>query len=327
MAYSNEILTLARARLAQQKEDRESQLRSRLLEAYRQLPRLQSIDMQLQKNMAYALQAAFAQDSDPAQVMNEARQKNQLLQTERETLVKDAFPEGWLDETPVCSRCGGSGYLGSRMCLCLERLCREEQHKALQKLNLGDQHFGSFRLDYYSSQYDPKIGASHRTLMERNLENCRRYAAGFGIGAGNLLFVGGTGLGKTFLATAVAKAVSEKGFSVAYEGAISLFNKLERAKFSPTEENRREAEALVSADLLVIDDLGTEMAGAFVTSALYGLLEDRLRLGKSMVITTNLTVEEFARRYSAQIASRLYGEFTRLTFVGTDIRILKSQNI
>ncbi len=325
MAYDHEIIRRARARLAQQVSDRESRLQTRLLEAYRQLPRLQTIDMQLQKNMATALQTAFLQGNDPAAIMDAARQQNQALQAEREELVRDAFPAGWLDETAVCDRCGGSGYLGSTMCQCLSRLCQEEQRKELDKLNLGDHHFDSFRLDYYPMSYDSRIGASPRTIMERNLENCRRYARGFSLGAGNLLFVGGTGLGKTFLATAIAKAVSDKGFSVAYEGAIPLFNKLEKAKFTPSEENRRDADALTNADLLVIDDLGTEMAGAFVTSALYGLLEERLRLGKSMVITTNLTMDECARRYAPQIASRLYGEFTRLTFLGSDIRILKSQ--
>lgn len=325
MNYPSEILTRARAKLAQQKADRESQIQSRLRDAYRQVPRLQIIDQELQSNMAVALQEAFSQDSDPAQVMAEARVKNKLLEQERQALVQAAFPAGWLDETPVCEVCGGSGYLGSSMCSCLKELCRQEQLQELRKRNLADQRFENFRLDYYSEGYDPKIGASPRAVMEKTLNRCRNYAAMFAPGIGNLLFVGGTGLGKTFLATAIAASVMEKGCIVAYEGSISLFNKLERAKFTPTEENRQEAEALTRADLLVIDDLGTEMAGAFVTSALYGLLEERLRQGKSMVITTNLTVEEFAKRYSPQIASRLYGEFSRLTFVGTDIRIRKSQ--
>ncbi len=325
MEYPSEILTRARAKLARQKADRESQIQSRLQDAYRKVPRLQSIDQELQRNMASALQEAFSQGGDPAGVMEQARQKNRALQQERRELVLGAFPSGWLDETPVCERCGGSGYLGSTMCGCLEELCRQEQRRELEKRNLADQRFDRFRLDYYPGEYDPKIAASPRAVMEKTLDRCRRYAAGFAPGAGNLLFVGGTGLGKTFLATAIAASVMEKGCNVAYEGAISLFNKLERARFTPTEENRQEAEELTRADLLVIDDLGTEMAGAFVTSALYGLLEERLRQGKSMVITTNLTVEEFAKRYSPQIASRLYGEFSRLTFVGTDIRIRKSQ--
>ncbi|MBQ4600924.1 MAG: ATP-binding protein [Oscillospiraceae bacterium] len=326
MAYNFEIVSLARAKLAQQKLEREEQLRVRLLDAYRQTPRLQQIDMELQKNMAYALQEAFTQGSDPVAVMEQARQKNQVLQQERDALAAQVYPAGWLDESPICSRCGGSGYIGSTMCICLESLCRQEQQKKLEAMNLGDHHFGSFRLDYYPTQYNASLGFSPRSIMEKTLNHCREFAAAFTQGAGNLLFVGGTGLGKTFLATAVAKAVSAQGCSVSYEGAISLFSKLERARFSPGEDSRREVEDLTNADLLIIDDLGTELPGAFVTSSLYGLLEERLRLGKSMIVTTNLTYDELAKRYTPRVASRLYGDFALLSFVGSDIRMLRSQN-
>jgi DNA replication protein DnaC len=137
--------------------------------------------------------------------------------------------------------------------------------------------------------------------------------------------VGNTGLGKTHLALAVGKAVGEQGYTVCYESAISLFAKLEKAKFVPTEESRREAEKLENCDLLIIDDLGTEMPGQFVNAALYGLLNQRLMLRKPMIITTNINIEDAAKRYTGQIASRLYGEFIRLSFLGTDIRILKNK--
>ena len=103
-----------------------------------------------------------------------------------------------------------------------------------------------------------------------------------------------------------------------------MFDKLQKARFTPNEETLAQAERLEKCDLLIIDDLGTEMPGQFVTAALYGLLNQRLLSGKPMVITTNLTVDETSNRYSPQIASRLYGEFKRLTFLGTDIRVLKN---
>jgi DNA replication protein DnaC len=119
--------------------------------------------------------------------------------------------------------------------------------------------------------------------------------------------------------------VGEQGYSVCYETAAGLFGKLEKAKFAPSEETIREAEKLENCDLLIIDDLGTELSGQFVTAALYGLLNTRLLAKRPMIITTNLNVDEAAGRYSGQIASRLYGEFKRLAFVGSDIRILKSR--
>jgi DNA replication protein DnaC len=119
--------------------------------------------------------------------------------------------------------------------------------------------------------------------------------------------------------------VADRGYSVAYETASHLFTKLEQARFNPNEENRREADKLLACDLLILDDLGTELPGQFVTAALYSLMNDRILAGKPMVISTNLNVDEAARRYSPQIASRLHGNFTRLTFVGEDIRVLKNR--
>ena len=144
-------------------------------------------------------------------------------------------------------------------------------------------------------------------------------------GSGNLLLNGGTGLGKTHLALAIGKAVGEMGYSVCYETAVSLFAKLEQDKFASSEETRRATEKLETCDLLIVDDLGTEMTGQFTTSALYGLLNARLMSRKAMVITTNLNVEDASKRYSPQIASRLYGDFVRLTFVGSDIRVLRNR--
>jgi DNA replication protein DnaC len=132
-------------------------------------------------------------------------------------------------------------------------------------------------------------------------------------------------LGKTFLAACVARAVADRGYSVDYETATHLFAKLEQAKFNPTEDSRREAAKLTDCDFLIIDDLGTEMPGQFVTAALYSLLNDRILSGKPMLITTNLNDTEMSRRYSPQIASRIYGGFTGKTFVGEDIRVLKNR--
>jgi DNA replication protein DnaC len=213
------------------------------------------------------------------------------------------------------------------MCECLRELCRQEQKKEISILAGGKESFSQFRLEYYSDRIDPKYGASPRIIMEHNFKACRTYALTFSQNAGNLLFVGGTGLGKTFLSACVARAVADRGYSVMYETAGHLFSKLEQAKFNPTEETRREADKLMACDLLIIDDLGTEMPGQFVTAALYSLLNDRLRAGMPMVISTNLNVDELGRRYSPQIASRLHGDFQRLTFVGEDIRVLKNRGL
>ena len=325
MAYSAEVMQRARARLAQAKEDRESENRQHLQEAYQQVPRLREIDMELRRSMAMAAQAVFVSGGDAKKAMEQVRLQNLFLQEERAALAAEYFEEGFLDDSPICDRCGGSGYIGASMCECLTELCRQEQKKELSLLSGGKENFSQFKLEYYSDLIDPKYGASPRMIMERNFRTCRSYAMTFSQHSGNLLFVGGTGLGKTFLSACIAKTVTDRGYSVVYETAGRLFAKLERAKFSGDEEARKEAEKYNQCDLLIVDDLGTEMPGQFVTAALYNLVNDRLLENKPMVISTNLNVDETARRYSPQIASRLHGGFNRLTFVGEDIRVLKSK--
>lgn len=327
MAYSAEVVKRARARLAQAKEDRESENRQHLAVAYARVPRIQEIDIQLRRTMAQAAQAAFLQGGDGRELLEKARLENLELQQERAILAMENFEEGYLDDSPICDKCGGSGYIGSNMCECLTELCRQEQKKEVSVLSGSREAFNQFRLDYYPDRIDPKYGASPRTIMERNLKICRTYALTFAPSAGNLLFVGGTGLGKTFLSACIARAVADRGYSVVYESAGHLFGKLEQAKFSPSEETRREAARFTDCDLLILDDLGTEMPGQFVTAAFYTLLNDRILAGKPMVISTNLNIDEAARRYSPQIASRLQGSFQGLTFVGEDIRILKNRGL
>ena len=327
MAYSAEVLQRARARLADAREARESENRQHLQVAYERVPRLKEIDLLMRRTMTKAVQAAFSKGGDARVLMEEAKRENLALQEERTWLIESNFDEGYLDDSPICAHCGGHGYVGSSMCECLTELCRQEQKKELSLLSSGKENFSQFKLEYYSEAYDSRYGASPRQVMELNFRNCRSYATTFTPNSGNLLFTGGTGLGKTFLAACIARTVADRGYSVMYETAAGLFSKLERAKFGGTEEDRREAEKYSLCDLLIIDDLGTEMAGQFVTAALYSLMNDRLLEGKAMVITTNLNVEEASRRYSPQIASRLYGSFTRLTFVGDDIRVMKNRGM
>jgi DNA replication protein DnaC len=164
-----------------------------------------------------------------------------------------------------------------------------------------------------------------RAVMEKTFQICRRYAMEFTERSENLLFSGGTGLGKTFLSACIARTVADRGYSVCYETASHLFSKLERAKFSGDEDARRETEKYTACDLLIVDDLGTEMGGQFTTSALYSLVNDRILDGKATIISTNLNSEDLEKRYSAAIASRLRGNYRRIAFMGEDIRLKKNR--
>ena len=325
MGYSIEVVRRARERLAQARSERERENREHLRLAYEQQPRLQEIDRQLRMTMAKAAMAAFA-GGDAERLMAEAKQQNQSLQRERRQIVEGCFEEGFLDETPICTVCSGTGYVGSTMCDCLAELCRQEQKKELTFLSAGRESFDQFRLDYYSDKPTP-AGYVPRVIMEKTYQTCRRYAFGFHEKAGNLLFSGNTGLGKTFLSACIARTVADQGYSVVYESAGKLFQTLEKARFEANDENRRAAAKYAECDLLIVDDLGTELPGQFVTAALYSLINDRLLTGKPTIISTNLNSDEIARRYNPQIASRLRGSYKRVAFVGDDIRLLKNRGV
>ena len=325
MGYSIEVVRRARERLAQAKADRERENREHLRMAYEQQPRLREIDRRLRVTMAQAAMAAFAGGEAVAR-MEEAKQQNLSLQREREMIVRTSFEEGFLDETPICPVCSGTGYVGSTMCDCLAELCRQEQKKELTFLGAGRESFDQFRLDYYSDK-PPPAGFVPRAVMEKTYQTCRRYAFGFHNKAGNLLFSGNTGLGKTFLSACIARAVADQGYSVVYESAGKLFQTLEKARFEANDENRRAAAKYAECDLLIVDDLGTELPGQFVTAALYSLINDRLLENKPTIISTNLSEEELVRRYNPQIASRLRGSYKRVAFVGDDIRLLKNRGV
>ena len=161
-------------------------------------------------------------------------------------------------------------------------------------------------------------------MAEKNFRECKHYAVFFSDKSDNLLLSGNPGLGKTFLSACIARTVADRGYSVAYETAGHLFTKMERAKFMNDEQARQDTESFTRCDLLILDDLGTEMPGQFTNVALYGIINDRLLLGKPTIISTNLTTDDIAKRYTPQIASRLRGSFKRVPFIGEDIRLMKN---
>lgn len=326
MAYSGEVLRRARERLAQARSERESENQEHLRQAYRQVPRLAEIDRALRLTMAKAAQSVFQSGGDAQEAFDRVRKENQALQRERQWLVEDNFEEGFLDDAPICALCGGSGYVGSQMCECLRELCRQEQRKELTVLTgAASETFSSFRLDYYDDQFDGNLGASPRAVMALTLQTCKRYAQSFTRKSANLLMSGNPGLGKTFLSVCIARAVADGGYSVVYETAVHLFSALEEAKFSGNEEARHRAEKYTACDLLIIDDLGSEMVTPFIQSALYTVINDRLLGGMPAVVSTNLQPKELSTRYGPAIASRLQGSYRQVAFVGQDIRLRKAK--
>ena len=321
MAYSEAVLHRARERLLQEKNLYEAETAARRTQVLQDYPRLREIDQALRQSVAGAVAAAFRKGEDTTAAIAALKEKNLALQREREWILASAeLDESVLDPPPFCPHCGGSGYVGSSMCECLRELCRQEQKKELSSLLGGKESFDGFRLDLYPTEPDPNLGVSPRQLMERTFRRCRRYAREFGAGAPSLLFTGGPGLGKTFLSACIARAVADNGFSVVYDTAGKLFSDFEAVKFGGNQQDL--TRKYLQCDLLIIDDLGTEMTTQFTQSVLYRVLNDRLLENRPVIVSTNLSDQALRQRYSAPIASRLLGAFEVCLFLGQDIRQL-----
>ena len=330
MSYDANVLRRATQRLEEERRARSDRAARLRQEAYEKEPRLAQLDKKLQGTMSQLMAAALRRGESTAQAIRAIRAQNQEIQRERAVLLGAiGLPEDALDDKPACPLCGDTGWRGAQMCQCLKKLCTQEQIRELSKLlDLGEQSFDSFRLDYYSQTPCPGRGASPRENMELVYEVCLNYAQKFGrFYFKNLFLSGAPGLGKTFLSACIARVVSEDGFSVVYDTAGHIFSQFEAAKFrrDDVDEPDESVERCMACDLLILDDLGTEMTTAFVQSALYQLLNGRLLAGKSTIISTNLDPDQIGRRYSAQIMSRLEGEFELLPFIGQDIRLLKRE--
>ena len=326
MAYDGRIMRRALQRFEEDRAARQESFARRREQVFARRPRLRQIEQELGQTMSRIISGALRRGTDPRPAIETLRDENLSLQQEkREILEELGLPEDYLEEKPACSLCGDTGYRGGEVCLCLRRYYAREQQKELSRmLDLGSQSFDTFSLEWYSDRARDG-GVSPQENMKAVYDVCAEYAYQFGKKPGNLLLFGAPGLGKTHLSAAIAREVSGKGYSVVYDTASHVFEQFETQKFSreEDEETSADVERVLQCDLLILDDLGTEMTTAFVQSALYRIVNTRLMEKKSTILNTNLTPGELARRYSPQIASRIEGEYQILPFLGEDIRKLK----
>ena len=303
MAQDAKIMAAALRRYQADREARRKEREERVRAVFRRLPRLEIIDRELQSTAARIVLAAFSEAGDPDRAMAELERANLELQRERaELLVGAGYPYDYVR--------------------------RDIQNKRLSRLlDLGSQSFDTFSFDWYSDQVWDQYGRSPLENMEMIREICGNYAHTFGPKSGNMLFTGAPGLGKTFLSACIAREVSDLGFSVVYDTAAHIFQRFECEKFgreSALEENAwADVGRYLRCDLLIMDDLGTEMRTEFVQAAFYRIVNDRLLHRRKTVLSTNLDIEDIARRYGDAVLSRLRGEYQLLRFFGEDIRLLK----
>ena len=334
MGYDSVILRRATERLKAERKERENRTEDLRRRLFREFPELSDIDRQLRGTILDVIEASLRQGSDPTPVLQAIKGKNLELRDRQATLLQElGYPADALDDVPQCKKCGDTGWVEGKMCSCLQDLCAQEQLKELSKtMDLAEQSFDSFSLDWYSPLPWPGEGVSPRENMELVYEICLNYAQKFGkFYFQNLFLTGDPGLGKTFLSACIARTVAENGFSVVYATAAQLFARFEEQKFGKDVQEGRAAQddtrRYLGCDLLILDDLGSELTTPFVQSALYTLVNTRLTEGRATVISSNLTMDGVRGRYNGQTASRLEGEYRTLRFFGEDIRLQRKARI
>jgi len=329
MPYDGKLLARARGELDRIRTENREQTQRRYNEVCARLPEIRNIDARLRGHMAQLVRLTIGKRPDMQEQIAALREENLDLQMHRaELLTAAGFGAGYLDEIVSCPLCRDTGVYEGGVCRCLDRLYNKELTKELGILmRRGDESFDKFDLSLYPTETDASAGMVPREVMRKVSEACRRYADNFSGASANLLFQGGTGLGKTYLSACIARVVAGRGFSVCYDTAASALDKYELAKFNrDTPEGEAAAvriRRMENCDLMILDDLGTEMPTPMGQSALYTLVNNRLVNDRKTIISTNLTNDELNKRYTPQIASRILGEFQCLPFVGTDIRRLK----
>lgn len=256
-------------------------------------------------------------------IANIKKENMELQATKREVLKSEGYPEDYLDIKYSCDKCDDTGYVGINMCSCMKKALVKEAYaqSGLGKV-LKSQTFKNFDLSYYKDDSD-------REHMSGILEKAKKYVSDFGKPDkdSNLLFAGTTGLGKTHITTAIAKGVIDKGYDVVYESAQNIIRAFEMEHFDKDESARNETRRFFECDLLIIDDLGTELKNTFTQSCLYNLINTRINAGKCMIISTNIvSTSELYAAYENRLTSRLIGNFRYFKFVGKDVRLEKIRN-
>lgn len=297
---------------------------------YGKVPLLRDLDEQIRSVSMQAARARIMKttESDCANSQPGSTLHEQIERLRRQkTLAIEAagYPSDYLVPPYDCPDCQDTGYINGRRCHCFKQAAIDLIYT---QSNLTDrfqsENFDLFRLDYYSKeQIDPKSGKSSYEIAKEALAFCHSYVDNFDRDGGNLILIGMAGVGKTFLTNCIANALMQKGHSVIYFTAFQLLKAFEDSTFRHDKEANRESDHVFSCDLLIIDDLGTEMNNSFTNSKFFEVVNERLLRKKSTVISSNLDMAQLRDIYSDRVYSRLASNYSFIRLCGQDIRVLK----
>lgn len=301
----------------------EAEHQRRLEEVYSRLPEIKEYDDRIASAAFDEIRSRLNKEDGSADYQNRI---NELSDRKIELLRRNGYPDGYLDPIYSCNICQDWGEINGNVCQCVRRLRIRELY---QRSNLYDvlqnENFDTFRLDYYSQEpYEDKELTPYENA-KRQLDQATNFVNNFDKEHDNLLIYGQTGLGKTFLSNCVAKSLLDKGHSVLYLSSNELFEEvLSNYIMSNNEKNRKTLEPIYeyiyNSDLLIIDDLGSEVLSSFVKSQLFEIVNKRIITSKSTLITTNLGLEALQDRYTERVMSRFADKYTLCLLYGDDIR-------
>ncbi|OLS03435.1 ATP-binding protein [Tissierella creatinophila] len=310
----------------EKKRDEEERLqRMRVQEIYRKIPAIKRIDEDIFKIGLDMAKFIIVNPQGYKDDIEKARRKIEKLKMEKAFLLTESNidPE-YIEKNYTCKTCNDTGYLeNGRKCSCLkQRLVSKAYKMSNIETNLLKDNFKNFDINIFKDEPFEDETMTPRENMIDIIGISEGFIGNFDENnEDNLLFYGTTGLGKTFLCSCIAKALIDKDKIVVYQTAFTILDILERKRFGKDrDKNSYEYDLLFDADLLIIDDLGTEVTNTFTNAEIFNIVNTRIIKGKKTIISTNLTPKEISEIYTDRIFSRILQKFIPLKFYGEDLR-------
>lgn len=299
-------------------------LQERKAGLYQKYPRLKELEALIASASVRRAKDLLLKGDETA--YGQLKQELACYRAEREAVLSSAgLDEHYLEPSYACPDCKDTGFIAGRRCHCFTQAAIDLVYMQSNIRNiLREENFEHYSFDYYSdTKKNPSTGLTARETAQKAVQEALIFIKDFDAAFHNLFLYGDTGTGKTFLSNCIAKKLLDTGHSVIYFTSFQLFDILEKNKFQKDSKAAESMQNIFDCDLLIIDDLGTEMANTFTVSQLFLCLNERILRKKSVIISTNLGFDQLNVIYSERIFSRIVSNYTMIKLFGDDIRLQK----